>query len=42
MGRLIAAEIKRAEVAAVLDDIAHAATGIQANRAQSLISAVFT
>ncbi len=42
MGCLIAAEIKRAEVAAVLDDIAHAATGIQANRAQSLISSVFT
>ncbi|MFT5508871.1 MAG: integrase [Hyphomicrobiaceae bacterium] len=42
MGRLIAAEIKRAEVATVLDDIAQAATGIQANRAQSLISAVFT
>lgn len=41
MGHLIAADIKRTEVAGVLDDIARAATGTQANRAQALISAVF-
>lgn len=42
MGRVIAADVKRADVAAVLDDIAQVATGIQANRAQSLISSIFT
>ena len=41
LGRAIASEIKRTDIAAALDDIARAASGIQANRAQTLISAVF-
>lgn len=41
MGKLIAADVRRSELAAVLDDIAKGASGIQANRAQALISAVF-
>ena len=41
LGRTIASEIKRTDIAAALDDIARVASGIQANRAQTLISAVF-
>jgi integrase len=41
LGRLMAAEIKRSDIAAALDDIVRSATGIQANRAQTLISSVF-
>jgi hypothetical protein len=33
LGRCIAAEIKRSEVAGVLDEIAQAASGIQVDRA---------
>lgn len=40
LGHLPAASIKRADVASALDDIAKVSTGIQANRAHSLISAV--
>ena len=42
LGRLVAVDIKRKDVAAALDDIAKAASGIQANRAQALISAIFS
>ena len=42
LGRLVAADIKRKDVAAALDDIAKAASGIQANRAQALISSIFS
>jgi integrase len=42
LGRIVAADIKRKDVAAALDDIAKAASGIQANRAQALISAIFS
>ena len=41
LGHLMAGDIKRADVAAALDDIVRVASGIQANRAQTLISAVF-
>ncbi len=41
IGRLRVNEIKRADVATALDDIAEAASGTQANRAQSLIGAIF-
>jgi integrase len=41
IGRLRTIEIRRTDVAAALDDIARVASGIQANRAQSLIGAVF-
>lgn len=41
LGRQAAANIKRGDVVAALDDIAKAASGIQANRAQTLIGAVF-
>lgn len=40
LGNKPAVDIKRADVGHVLDDIARSATGTQANRAQSLISAV--
>jgi integrase len=42
LGRLVAADIKRKDVGAALDDIAKAASGIQANRAQALISSIFS
>ena len=41
LGGMTAADIKRVDVAAVLDDIAREASGTQANRAQALISAIF-
>ena len=41
LGQADIEKIKRADIAAVLDDIAKSASGIQANRAQTLISAVF-
>ncbi|MBU2582235.1 MAG: site-specific integrase [Alphaproteobacteria bacterium] len=41
LGGVVAADIKRADIIGALDDIVRAATGIQANRAQTLISAVF-
>lgn len=41
MGRKIASELTRSDIANVLDSITKSATGIQANRAQSLISAIF-
>lgn len=40
MGRLIATEIKCVDVAHVLDEIAQTASGVHANRALTLISAV--
>jgi integrase len=40
LGRMAAEDIKRRDVVAALDDIARVASGIQANRAQALISAV--
>lgn len=41
LGSMVAADIRRADIIGALDDIARVATGIQANRAQTLISAVF-
>ena len=40
LGQKASVNIKRADIAAILDEIAKVASGIQANRAQSLISAV--
>lgn len=42
LGRRPLSEIDRAAIIAVLDDVAAGASGIQANRCQSLISAVFS
>jgi Arm DNA-binding domain len=41
IGHMVASEIKRADVAAALDDVVRVASGTQANRAQALISSIF-